>query len=441
MPLDLDIFKRNNEVQNNVLTILIHGLNAPFTFTDEDSNWKDFFLSDEKLTFTDVGIVSYDTSLLARGIFSLGNGFKPIEELAQELKSILDLEDYDQYEKITLVGHSMGGLVGIRYLLEEIKRNRQTRIKSFISLATPFNGSHLADFHKLIKWMTPHKQIPQLEPNSDFLGEINRTWIEILENPLVSSIEFTFGYGGDDKIVNKNSAIPFVQTDKWDAVTLNGGHTSILKITKDRLPRSYQLVRDRIRKVNALTDLNEIRKSNLQCVDISIINRPNEIEKFKDQWFTEELAHLEDIEGHFPIVDIKLLNTSNDIIYITQAEIKSKVSYFEFDHSHYMAFPVTWAYNLLLNTEQDETNFINLSQVVNPNGVDRFLIILGIDNDYGKYKNIDFEIEIVLHYNKGEKLNLGKHELTIFPPVLLSTKKSILNNVITFPASIHNKSN
>ncbi|EJR82316.1 transposase B transposon Tn554 [Bacillus cereus VD169] len=60
-------------------------------------------LNDERLKGVDIGIVTYDTGKLAKGIFSISNGYTPIDALAQEMKSELDLEDYNQYTKIMLV--------------------------------------------------------------------------------------------------------------------------------------------------------------------------------------------------------------------------------------------------------------------------------------------------------------------------------------------------
>lgn len=286
MPLNLKISKHGEERQNEVLAILIHGLSAPFTFLDEGRNWEKFMLNDERLKGVDIGIVTYDTGKLAKGIFSIGNGYTPIDELAQEMKSELDLEDYNQYNKSILVGHSMGGLVGIRYLLEEVKRNKPTRVKSFISLATPFNGSDKADFHKLIKWATPHKQIPQLEPNSKFISETIRSWITNLSNPIFSDITFTFAYGTNDRVVPKESAIPHIQTDVWDAQALEGNHTSILDISPEELPRSYKLVRDRIRKViNTQLNVTSNDKLQNQVLDLPVItvNTENEIQAQDDE--------------------------------------------------------------------------------------------------------------------------------------------------------------
>ncbi|MFK3960812.1 esterase/lipase family protein [Pseudalkalibacillus hwajinpoensis] len=292
MSLSLNIFNRSDEKENEVLTILIHGLSAPFTFVDEGRNWKETMLLDGKLAGVDIGIVTYDTGKLAKGIFLLGDGFTSIEELAQELKSELELEDYNQYKKIILVGHSMGGLIGIRYMLEEIKRDKPSKIKSFISLATPYNGSDKADFHKIIKWATPHKQIPQMEPNSKFISDTIRRWVAVLANPKLSDITFTFGYGAKDRVVPKESAIPHIQIDEWEASALDGDHTSILNIRSDLIPRSYKLVRDRIRKViNSEKKTNEtiIEQSQSSALPVININEMNQIQLTENElWLVLE---------------------------------------------------------------------------------------------------------------------------------------------------------
>lgn len=62
----------------------------------------------------------------------------------------------------------MGGLVAIRYILEELEHNQTHNVKGMISLATPYNGSSFALYNQLIKSINKHAQIPSLEPNSSF---------------------------------------------------------------------------------------------------------------------------------------------------------------------------------------------------------------------------------------------------------------------------------
>lgn len=194
MALSLKIHKKNSVKTEKDLIVLIHGLGAPeITWVSQNTSWKDLLMSDPRFDNVDVGIVTYDTAHVALGILktagikyintgflgkiSVNKGpFTDIKTLAHELKRELNLEKSQKYKRIIIVGHSMGGLIGIRYILEEIECNEDLRVKGFISLATPYNGSNKAFFNSLFNSIHKHAQIPSLEPNSIFLDDTVRLW-------------------------------------------------------------------------------------------------------------------------------------------------------------------------------------------------------------------------------------------------------------------------
>jgi pimeloyl-ACP methyl ester carboxylesterase len=128
--------KVHNKIENEIsdsLVVLIHGLGAPnTTWISNEISWIDLLLNDTNLTSIDVANVTYDTAHLSLGILqamgikslklsffnkiSVSKGpFTTIETLSQELKRELNTNKVKEYKRIILVGHSMGGLIGIRY--------------------------------------------------------------------------------------------------------------------------------------------------------------------------------------------------------------------------------------------------------------------------------------------------------------------------------------
>ncbi|RCW52061.1 ABC-three component system protein [Paenibacillus prosopidis] len=241
--MKLNVFKPESETQNEILVVLIHGLSAPNTFVEQGRDWKSQLLIDPNLKKrADIGVVNYDTRKL-NGIFS---ELKPIDEIAQELKSELELSEYNCYKRIIIVGHSMGGLVGIRYLTNEASRQKIHKVVQYVSLCTPFNGSDMAKLNDLISLINKNEHIKSLKPNSTFIKQMIREWIGLRSQ--MQNIKFSFCYGTHDRVVDKDSAIPYVESDLWEGHGLDGGHTTILNLG-DPLPRSYRFVRDRIIEV------------------------------------------------------------------------------------------------------------------------------------------------------------------------------------------------
>jgi predicted esterase len=253
-----------NEKHSENLVILIHGLGASeSTWIQNGVSWIELLLTDDKFNDQDVAEITYDTSHLANGLlalmgikklklgwfksFTVGKGpFTTIEILARELKREIDSKKIKQYKNVLLIGHSMGGLVAIRYILEEIENNQTHNVKGMISLATPYNGSSFALYSQLIKNINKHAQIPSLEPNSSFLDETIRLWQKHLE---IMNLDFKFFFGTEDTIVPENSAIPHIVSSKWTGgIPLPGDHSGILKV-ENHSSISYRHVSEAVKEI------------------------------------------------------------------------------------------------------------------------------------------------------------------------------------------------
>lgn len=263
MALNLELHHKETGDNENLI-ILIHGLGAPdTTWVNDGVSWIDLLLTDKELLNMDVATASYDTAHLANRIlssagvkkfkigmfktFSVAKGpFTSLEILARELKREVDSHRIQKYKRVILVGHSMGGLIAVRYLLEEIEHNQAHNIKGLISLATPYNGSSFALYSQLIKSLNKHAQIPSLEPNSLFLDDTIRLWKKHLDT---INVHFKFFFGTNDNIVTENSAIPHIVSSKWTGgIPLPGDHSSILFV-EDHNSTSYRNVSETIQTI------------------------------------------------------------------------------------------------------------------------------------------------------------------------------------------------
>ncbi|HRK23937.1 MAG TPA: alpha/beta fold hydrolase [Beijerinckiaceae bacterium] len=112
----------------------------------------------------------FRSALRARGhavaTISLETPFTDIEEMAQQLdRRIESLIEETGADMVLLVTHSMGGLVARTYL----RRFGSSRIARFITLGGPHQGTVVATFGL-------GRNARQMEPDNDWLAELNRNW-------------------------------------------------------------------------------------------------------------------------------------------------------------------------------------------------------------------------------------------------------------------------
>lgn len=69
---------------------------------------------------------------------------KPIEELVEDIRKVLELRHLDPSRKVNFVGYSLGGLVIRAYL----SKYRPPNLGSVVMIGTPNQGSEVADFLK-----------------------------------------------------------------------------------------------------------------------------------------------------------------------------------------------------------------------------------------------------------------------------------------------------
>ncbi len=135
-----------------------------------------------------------------------------IKEISSILRTSLDCEK-DKYENIIFIGHSMGGLIGKDYII-----NNLGVIDMYISIATPHHGSEYA------KFASAHSQAKNLKINDKDLEKLNEKWVSTSE--LIKAFYF---YGSYDSVVPAESAIPKTLENGSNCFAFAEDHLSIVK--------------------------------------------------------------------------------------------------------------------------------------------------------------------------------------------------------------------
>ncbi|AZJ21769.1 hypothetical protein CT694_19830 [Bacillus wiedmannii bv. thuringiensis] len=226
-----------NERDKKNLIIFIHGFTGDQeTWGDSDNAFAEMLSTEEVIDRNfDIAYFNYYTKLVdankTKATFGLigklfgksTNATKniKIEKLSDFLKSSIEVY-CSNYENIVLIAHSMGGLISKAYILKDLEEQLNTKVKLFLSLAVPHNGSNWAQIGSALLRNNP--QVLDLSPLSDFLNTINDDWIKQKE-AVPKTIYF---YGQFDNIVNETSAIAY-QVDRQHKIACNNDHFSISK--------------------------------------------------------------------------------------------------------------------------------------------------------------------------------------------------------------------
>lgn len=99
---------------------------------------------------------------------------RSIEELALYIDAKIErlYEKFQFRGRLTIVGHSKGGLIG-HYYVKNLRG--ATRVKTLVTLGTPHNGTPLAFFAALtpLRWVL--SSLKQMSPYSDLVRELKNT--------------------------------------------------------------------------------------------------------------------------------------------------------------------------------------------------------------------------------------------------------------------------
>ncbi len=224
------------ELGNTNVILFVHGLTGSIDTwkSPEDDLFHQFLLEDDFIRSNfDVAFFTYHSKIInlidnakntVRSIFpSLFRSKKSknlsIVDIAKELTTDARFR-LANYQNVVVIAHSMGGIITKKFILNELANTGGTKVKLFLSLAVPHNGSNVANFGGLL---SNNIQITDLKPLSNETSKLNDEWLKASNKPVMK-----YYHGLYDSIVPENSAIA-IDYEKQDVISCSHDHTSISK--------------------------------------------------------------------------------------------------------------------------------------------------------------------------------------------------------------------
>jgi SMODS-associated NUDIX domain len=238
--------RMSRDTTNEGLVLFVHGLGE-----DSKATWGNFealISADKALRGFQVAYFSYPTLPFR---LPFGRRYPGIQTLAQALATQIE-NRHQSFQEITLVCHSLGGLIGKQYLIDCISVGRPLRVKRALFYAVPNNGASLAAVGNMIAWR--HLQLRQLCRDSDVIRSIVQAWER---NHADSKIDVRYVVAALDRVVDEQSArLTWANEDV--EVVVDRGHIDLVK-PRDADDLSFLILKNHLRRTPKLSPGNAVR--------------------------------------------------------------------------------------------------------------------------------------------------------------------------------------
>jgi len=164
-------------------------------------------------------------------------------------------------------------------------------------------------------------------------------------------------------------------------------------------------------------DKTSIQTGKFEVVDVDIIQGSKSVKRFKETWLRDQDSAV--ITGNYPLIDIKVRNPSNQVIFLKEIKFNTRCIGKLPDPEvpsdiHACVIPSKWDYNILFDPSKSIDNLqLKIAQEVPSNGVDRFVITVGQNEGYSEFFLFKYKVSMTLYYNNDESIALGTFEICI----------------------------
>lgn len=214
---ELKAIRQTNANQNAI--VFIHGFTG--RTVDTWQRFPELVQQDPKLNGWDVFCYGYESSLFP--FFGLWEGNPPLPRLAKQLQDATNIAPLTQYSGLTLVAHSMGGLIVQQALV--ISEELRQRVTHAFCYATPSCGLAKAKLGSFF-----NRQARDMRADGPFIRGLRERWKSKADS--LRHLKFFAVAGDKDEFVPSDSSLTPFPEDQCRVV--HGNHLEIVKPESDR---------------------------------------------------------------------------------------------------------------------------------------------------------------------------------------------------------------
>ncbi|WP_289885795.1 alpha/beta fold hydrolase [Janthinobacterium sp. SUN118] len=180
--------------QHRIALVFVHGIFGSTRGTWTDGNGESFF----RLLKKDARLgPQVDTYAFGFSSNIMSGGSLDIREAANKLQSYLTPAGVLDYQAIVFVGHSMGGLVIMRYLANNLDKHPELaeKVPLIVLFSAPMEGAQVAQLATLVLKNPALSNMRPVDSN-DMLKQLSDDWASLAVKPRVSCAYETANVGG-----------------------------------------------------------------------------------------------------------------------------------------------------------------------------------------------------------------------------------------------------
>jgi pimeloyl-ACP methyl ester carboxylesterase len=158
-----------HDPNNHGVIVFVHGIlgDERTTWTSGNAYWPEMLTHDPTFDGQDIYVYHYPSP-------HLGQAFT-IDEVAENMRSVLTTDGVLQHTEITFVSHSMGGIVTRAFILK-YRKELVPKIRFLFFFATPTSGTPYALLGGLVSSNPQFKELYPMDPDS-YLAPLLRNWL------------------------------------------------------------------------------------------------------------------------------------------------------------------------------------------------------------------------------------------------------------------------
>jgi pimeloyl-ACP methyl ester carboxylesterase len=186
------------EKGNDSVVLFLHGFTGDPIETFK--NIPNLLIANDLMDGYDIFSIGYSSSLMPDIGANIWSADPDINNLSEYFKTLLETR-FNNYNKISIVAHSMGGLVAQNGVLK-LEKKEFKKITHLLMFGTPSGGLNIANF-KIAKHLK--RQIKDLGSNSEFILKLRKDWNDRFNKKYPFELKVIAGLS--DEFIDRESSL------------------------------------------------------------------------------------------------------------------------------------------------------------------------------------------------------------------------------------------